>query len=367
MVTTMAKAKAELWPGPVKAAPDFSEMLRVLRRERPGRPVLAELFLNEPLYRLAAGPELAARFAGHPREDSLVTMHGFRNLGYDYATIRASDFRFPVGEVAHKSTQSLNAGALIADRAGFEKYPWPELADFPSRLADVGRLVPEGMKLIVIGPGGVLENAIRLVGYDSLCLMIYDDPDLVTEIFASIGRRLVDYYREAVQHEAVGAVWANDDWGFKTQTMLAPADMRRFVVPWHKRIAEVVHAAGRPVIMHCCGRLDEVYDDIIDVIGHDGKHSYEDAIEPVERAYERLRGRIAVIGGLDVDFVCRSEPADIFRRACAMIERSRTGGAYALGTGNSVPEYVPQRNYFAMLAAANRERDDGWARWAEGL
>jgi uroporphyrinogen decarboxylase len=329
--------------------------------------VLAELFKNGPLDKLVAGDEVAARYAGHPRADTLLTIHSFRNLGYDYATIRASDFKFPVGEHAQKNTISLNDAPVITDRASFEKYPWPELSMFPSKLADLKGLVPDGMKLIIIGPGGVLENAIRLVGYDNLCLMIYDDPKLVEEIFAAVGRRLVDYYREAVQHDIVGAVWANDDWGFKTQTMLAPADMRRFVVPWHKKIAEVAHAAGRPTIMHCCGRLDEVYDDIIDIIRHDGKHSYEDAIEPVEQAYERLSSRIAVIGGMDVDFVCRSTPAEVYRRARAMVERSAARGSYALGTGNSVPEYVPHANYFAMLAAANRERDDAWAEWADKL
>ena len=31
----------------------------------------------------------------------------------------------------------------------------------------------------------------------------------------------------------------------------------------------------------------------------------------------------------------------------------KTGGkGYALGTGNSIPEYVPYEGYFAMIAAA---------------
>ena len=28
-------------------------------------------------------------------------------------------------------------------------------------------------------------------------------------------------------------------------------------------------------------------------------------------------------------------------------------GGYALGSGNSIPYYVPQENYLAMIAAAN--------------
>ena len=34
-----------------------------------------------------------------------------------------------------------------------------------------------------------------------------------------------------------------------------------------------------------------------------------------------------------------------------MIERASKRGGYALGTGNSVPEYVPDEKYFAMIKA----------------
>lgn len=356
------------WPGVVKAEPDFSQVLKVLKHQKPDRPVLAELFMNEPLHKLVVGPEFMKKYEGHPRAGTMLTIMGFRNLGYDYATVRASDFQFTRKEVAHKQTISLNDGAVITDRASFEKYPWTEPSSFSTdRLKECGPLLPRGMKFIIIGPGGVLENAIRLMGYEALCVMIYEDEKLVQDVFDAIGRRLVDYYSAAVSYDSVGAIWANDDWGFKTQTMLSPADMRRFVIPWHKKIAEVAHAAGKPVIMHSCGCLSEVMDDIVGVIKHDGKHSYEDAIEPVEQAYERLAGRIAVIGGMDVDFVCRSTPAEVYKRARAMVERTKARGGYALGTGNSVPEYVPQANYFAMLAAANQERDPAWAEYAGRL
>jgi len=50
--------------------------------------------------------------------------------------------------------------------------------------------------------------------------------------------------------------------------------------------------------------------------------------------------------------VCRSTPKEIYSRASAMLERSADRGGYALGTGNSVPAYVPYENYIAMIAAA---------------
>jgi uroporphyrinogen decarboxylase len=131
--------------------------------------------------------------------------------------------------------------------------------------------------------------------------------------------------------------------------MLSPADMRRYIFPWHKRIVEAIHAAGKPAILHSCGNLEEVMDDVIDDMAYDAKHSYEDAICPVEQAYEIWGRRIAVLGGIDVDFVCRSTPQQIRKRCMAMLDRAAGRGGYALGTGNSVPEYVPAENYLAII------------------
>ena len=45
-------------------------------------------------------------------------------------------------------------------------------------------------------------------------------------------------------------------------------------------------------------------------------------------------------------------PEQIQARCRAMLERTATRGGYALGTGNSIPEYVPVENYFAMIRTA---------------
>ena len=85
---------------------------------------------------------------------------------------------------------------------------------------------------------------------------------------------------------------------------------------------------------------------------YDAKHSYEDNILPIEEAYERWGSRIAILGGIDVDFICRSTPEEVYNRACGILERVGGRGHYALGSGNSIPYYVPVENYFAMISAA---------------
>ena len=224
---------------------------------------------------------------------------------------------------------------------------------FLDHVADV---LPEGMKLLIMGPGGVMENAALIAGYEDLCYMLVDDEQLSGEFFEAIGSRIVRFYERCIEHDMVGGIIGNDDWGFKTQTLLHPDSMRKYVVPWHRQIVAMAHSAGKMAAMHSCGNLETVMDDIIDDIQYDGKHSFEDAIMPVEDAYDTYGDRIAILGGIDVDYVIRHSPEEVYRRAKGLLERASEAGGYALGTGNSVPEYVPDEHYFAMIRAVLETR-----------
>jgi uroporphyrinogen decarboxylase len=338
--------------------PDFGNLKKVLSRQVPPGPVLFEFFMNQRLYNKLADPELVAE--KHEYEwgsVNPVVISAFANAGYDYATCYGSDMKFEVGEIPSEATISLNAGDLIRDRETFSEYPWPDADSFDySRLSQAQDLLPDGMKLVVYGPGGVLENAISLVGFDRLCLMLADEPDLAKAVFDEIGQRLIRYYEICAGYDTVGALIVNDDWGFKTQTMLSPGEMRKYIFPWHKKMVETIHASRKPAIIHSCGCLEKVMDDIIEDMKYDAKHSFEDAIEPVETAYGRWGRRIAILGGIDVDFICRSGSEQIKKRCVAMLERTAGQGGYALGTGNSVPEYVPDEKFLMLVETVNEMR-----------
>ncbi len=349
------QAVKETWVAKVIARerrPDFDQLLRVLDRRAPERPTLFEFFLNDDLIERLTGR--APVPAENQVEQALRIAGAYVASGYDYVTLHASGIAFPTGSHGdgHARTISLNDGARITDRASFRSYPWPDPDSFGTPALDAVRpMLPDGMKIVAYGPGGVLENAIAIVGFEDLCYMISDEPDLAASIFDEVGSRLCRYYEMAAPHPGVGACIVNDDWGFKTQTMLSTADMRRFVFGWHRKMVRIIHEAGKPAILHSCGQLEEVMEDIIVDMGFDGKHSYEDEILPVEAAYERYKGRIAVLGGIDVDFLCRSTPEAVLSRARHLL-RQTGGHGYALGSGNSIPFYVPEESWAAMVWAA---------------
>lgn len=330
--------------------PNFDYLKMILNKQPAPRPVLFEFIIGDEKMRLLTGDEynIQTEF-----DRVITTIKAFTAGGYDFAPMIVRGMEFPRAFAPAEKTKSLNEEAIIKDWVSFNGYRWPKAdnADF-SILKRAGRHLPGNAKFVVYSHDGILENAVGIIGFDNLCYMMFDDPGLVTQIFRNIGRVIYDYFSRCLEYDEVGAIICNDDWGFNSSLMFSPAFMRFHVFPWYKKIVDLAHGAGRPVILHSCGYYRDIIDDIINEMGFDGRHSYEDKIVPVEAAYEELHPRLAVVGGIDVDFLARSEPDVIYRRAKEMLKRTRERGGYALGSGNSIPDYIPNENYLALLRAA---------------
>jgi uroporphyrinogen decarboxylase len=183
---------------------------------------------------------------------------------------------------------------------------------------------------------------------------LYDDRDLVLavrkkleEIELAIAKLLLGFPR-------VKCMWASDDMGFKTGPLIAPPDLRELVLSGHKQLAALWHATGRPYILHCCGNRSTFCEDLIEDVKIDGIHSFEDTIEEITDAKRAYGRRLSLFGGIDVDFLCRASEADIRARVRRTIDCCQPGGGFALGTGNTVANYIPLDNYLIMLDEGRR-------------
>jgi len=360
-------------PFSVPVEPDVEELLTVIRRQgSPERLHHLELFLDQEiraavLERFALDEGLRA---DSPRELELareVKVHAF--LGYDAFRVEVihKDV-FPVPDLQARDTEAGAQGrgerdwvdehqGPIQSWEDFERYPWPQARDL-----DLGPLewmeanLPDGMGCYDL-TAHILEMVTFLQGYETLCYNLYDAPQLVEAISRRVGEFYLEYTRLLCQFRSVAVIWGSDDMGFRSSTMVSPEFLRSQILPWHKACAEAAHAAGKPYLLHACGHLEEIMGDLIDEVGIDGKHSFEDTILPVKEAWRRYGQRISLIGGIDVDFLCRAEPAAIRRRVretlqtCAGEER---GNGYCLGTGNTVANYIPLEHYLVMLDEGRR-------------
>jgi uroporphyrinogen decarboxylase len=194
------------------------------------------------------------------------------------------------------------------------------------------------------------------MGYETLCYSLFDQRDLVQAIAdrtLEIDRQILD---RLLEFDRVKLIWGSDDMGFRSQPLISPDDMRELVLPGHKALAKMTHDAGRLYILHSCGNLATIMDDLIDDVGIDARHSWEDTIMDVREAKALWGDRMAILGGIDMDFLCRADEAAIRQRVRDTLDVCVPGGGYCLGSGNSVANYVPLDHYLAMLDEGRRWR-----------
>ena len=185
-----------------------------------------------------------------------------------------------------------------------------------------------------------------------MCEALYDDLPLVQAVAKKVSDYSLAMVKAAVQFKRVRFVFASDDMGFRTGPLVSPDTLRELVLPTHKQVAEIVHSAGKNYLLHSCGKLDTIMENLITDVRIDAKHSFEDNIEDICDAKKKYGSRIALLGGVDVDLLCRAPEPVIRERVRTILKACLPGGGFALGTGNTVANYIPVENYLAMVDEA---------------
>lgn len=344
-------------------APDHRHMLDVLANRRPRRLPVYEHKIDPKIMEQVLG----LAFADLERGDDADLSEFFRQFCRFFQDMTYDTVSWEV-----TLTRTLpDHGAIyggrtgpIQTRADFERYPWHEVrerywAAAERKFKAMGANLPPGMKAVGGIGNGVFEISEDLVGYQYLAYMMVDDPDLLADLYRRIGDILVELWIDflARHGEHFCICRFGDDLGFRSNTLVAPAVIREHVIPQYRRVIDLIHAAGKPFLWHSCGRIFSIMDDVI-ALGINAKHSNEDAIAPFDQWISLYSDRIGLLGGIDVDTLCQQAPTEIVAEVVEKGQRfRRTANGYALGSGNSIPDYVPVDGYLALIEAARRIRD----------
>lgn len=89
-------------------------------------------------------------------------------------------------------------------------------------------------------------------------------------------------------------------------------------------------------------------DDLVDDVRIDAFHSFQDVIMPVAEFSEKYGHKVAALGGVDMDKLARMNESEL-REYVRDILSGCMPGRFALGSGNTVANYLPPENYLAML------------------
>ncbi|OGS23529.1 MAG: hypothetical protein A2297_05495 [Elusimicrobia bacterium RIFOXYB2_FULL_48_7] len=347
--------------------PDIEAFCKVIRRQMiPKRPPLVEFAISDE-----ANPELRGNFYklnATYKEGSRefkeiwakLSIELWLSFGYDYIHLGGGQLKFErksriTGDTASKGNDERSwteeGKGPISSWEDFEKYPWPSVRDVDLYAYEVAsKNLPDGMGMFARPTFGFFELPMDvLMGYETLSYAIYDQPDLIEAVFNKAGELIYEFYRKLAGLDKLTGFFQGDDMGFKTATLVPPDFLRKHVLPWHKKTAKLAHDNGLLYLLHSCGQLEAIMDDLIDDVEIDAKHSYEDAITPVTEFKKKYGKRITILGGVDMDILCRA-PEDKLRAYLRnILDVCSQGGGYAFGSGNSIANYVPVKNYKLMI------------------
>jgi uroporphyrinogen decarboxylase len=282
------------------------------------------------------------------------------DYAYCFSSIPFPGFSYLLSENTSQEVGEDRRRFWVNDQSGpiqswddFERYPWPENIRGINILSRImAKRVPEGMQVLVI-PGGVFEWTTWLMGLTPFCFAVMDQPDLVDAIIEKAAQIIYQVVEDILAEPQVGGIFMGDDLGFNSGTLVSPQVLRKKFLPHTARIVDLTHQAEKLFLFHSCGDMYAVMDDLIEM-GIDGKHSFEDKIQPVEEVYRQYSDRTAIIGGVDMDIMASGTEEDVRKRTREILEVCGHSGRYVLGTGNSAANYIPLRNYLAMIDEGRR-------------
>jgi hypothetical protein len=190
----------------------------------------------------------------------------------------------------------------------------------------------------------------RIVGSENVLYWIGEEPERLGAQIERIGDYCVGLAK--AQIEAAGGlldgmvVWG--DVAYRKCMLFSPAYWRRWFKPVVKRLVEVCHAAGLPVIYHGCGNARKIFEDFIEC-GIDAYNPLEAkaGLDVVELRKE-LGHRLAFCGNMDVLLWAQGSLEEIRSEVLRKLQAAR-GGGYIFQSDHSVPSNISAERYEFVL------------------
>lgn len=279
--------------------------------------------------------------------------------GYD-----AYSFEGCLTELVQQGAGLMGQGtSLIKSEADFKAWPWDEL---PKRYFDkfepmfdaAAKTLPSGMKIIGGIGNGMFETMQDFVPFTELCYLEIDNPELFASLWKKIEETFIIIWKVFLEKYADILVIGRfgDDLGFKASTLLKPETIREFIIPAYKNIIKIVHSYNKPFLLHSCGAIFNVMNDIIEICKIDAKHSNEDEIAPMSEWVKRYGSRIGNFGGIDMNILCLEDEAGIKNYVTEQYHELDQFPGTAIGSGNQIADFVPPENFQTMVETVRELR-----------
>lgn len=175
----------------------------------------------------------------------------------------------------------------------------------------------------------------------------YDAPEFVHELLSAIADYDIAQVTEALKYD-IDAVYFGDDWGQQHGLIMGARHWREFILPQLRRMYGTVRAAGKFQMIHSCGDVDELFDDLVEA-GVNCFNPFQPEVMDVAMLMSKYKGRLAFHGGLSTQ---RTLPHgtvdDVLGESRRLLKLGGEGG-YIFAPAHAVEGDVPLGNMLCFI------------------
>lgn len=236
------------------------------------------------------------------------------------------------------------------DLEGLEM-PDPQAADKFAGFAEQVARYPDHFVQFHVG-FSLFERAWTMRGMENLFLDMVDAPGFVDALLDAICDYNIALVTRALEYD-VDAVHFGDDWGSQRGLLMGPRLWERFIKPRLERTYRVVKDHGKFVTIHSCGKVQELFPQLIQ-IGLDCFNPFQpEVMDPFEMK-RQFGDRLSFWGGVSTQRLLPYGTTDEVRSEVrALIAEVGRGGGYICAPAHSIPADAKPENIIALIETVN--------------
>ena len=179
------------------------------------------------------------------------------------------------------------------------------------------------------------------------------------EVVQAVTDKVCRFYYEANElffkaaDKEVDAFFFGNDFGTQISLICGPAQFHEYIMPWFLKFTAQGHRHGHQVILHSCGAVHTVIEELIEA-GVDCLHPLQAlaANMDAETLARDFKGRIAFMGGIDAQELMTNGTPDQIRADVRRVKRLLGPNLIVSPSHEAILPNVPPTNVEALIQAA---------------